>query len=387
MTLTFFTNYIHHHQIPLADAFYQQLGTDYRFVAMEELPDWLIKGGYDPTIDRPYIIRAYESSEAMSVAKRLMLESDIVIHAYGPRFELIERKKSNLLTFEYSERWNKRGGLYLFDPRKLFNIFHNHFVFRKSKVYMLCASAFTANDVRFYNCYKNKCLKWGYFSKTEDLNADSLAKLRPENLKCEPKIMWCARFLGWKHPELPIKLAAKLKAKDYKFHINMFGSGEELEPTKLLAKKLGVEDVISFCGNLPNEDILRQMREHAIFLFTSDKGEGWGAVLNESMSNGCAVVASDMIGSVPFLIKDGVNGLIFKSGNIDSLVATCEFLLNNPDKRIKIGKNAISTMTIEWSPQNAAQRFVILAESLLRGSFAEFKEGPCSKAYPYTSKL
>ena len=91
MTLTFFTNYIHHHQIPLADAFYQQLGTDYRFVAMEELPDWLIKGGYDPTIDRPYIIRAYESSEAMSVAKRLMLESDIVIHAYGPRFELIER--------------------------------------------------------------------------------------------------------------------------------------------------------------------------------------------------------------------------------------------------------------------------------------------------------
>lgn len=387
MTLTFFTNYIHHHQIPLADAFYQHLGTDYHFVAMEELPDWLIKGGYDPTIDRPYIIRAYKSSEAMYTAKRLMLESDVVIHAYGPRYELIERKKRNLLTFEYSERWNKRGGPYLFDPRKLLNIYHNHFVFRKSNVYMLCASAFTANDVRFYCCYKNKCFKWGYFPKTENLNADSLAKLRAENLKCEPKIMWCARFLDWKHPELPIKLAARLKAKGYKFHINMFGSGVELEPTKLLAKKLGVEDVVSFCGNQPNKGILQQMQEHSIFLFTSDKGEGWGAVLNESMSNGCAVIASNMIGSVPFLIKDGVNGLIFKSGNIDSLAAKCEFLLNNPDKRIKFGKNAISTMTIEWSPQIAAQRFIILAESLLNGTFVEFKEGPCSKAFPYKNKL
>ncbi len=387
MTLSFFTNYIHHHQVPLADAFYQQLGMDYRYVAMEELPDWLIKGGYDPTIERPYIIRAYESEDAMNEARRLMLESDVVIHGYGPKQELYERKTKNLLTFEYSERWNKRGGLHLIDPRKLSNVFRNHYVFRRSNVYMLCASAFTANDVKFYGCYKNKCLKWGYFPKTEELDVDSLAKLRPENNKNVPKMMWCARFLNWKHPELPVKLAAQLKSKGYKFHIDMFGSGEELESTKTLASKLDVLDVVSFQGNLPNEEILYQMREHEIFLFTSDKGEGWGAVLNESMSNGCAVVASNMIGSVPFLIKDGVTGMVFKSENLESLTAKCEFLLNNPDRRIDIGKNAISTMVNEWSPQNAAQRFLHVAESLKSGHFPGFVNGPCSKAYPYKSEL
>ena len=87
MTLTFFTNLIHHHQTPLADEFYKLLGDNYHYVAMESLPEWLIKGGYDPTIDRSYIIRAYESEEAFAEAKRLMLESDVVIAAYSPEEE------------------------------------------------------------------------------------------------------------------------------------------------------------------------------------------------------------------------------------------------------------------------------------------------------------
>jgi glycosyltransferase involved in cell wall biosynthesis len=40
-----------------------------------------------------------------------------------------------------------------------------------------------------------------------------------------------------------------------------------------------------------------------VFIFTSDRNEGWGAVLNEAMGSGCAVVAADLIGSVPYLIE------------------------------------------------------------------------------------
>ena len=68
MTLTFVTNLVHHHQLPVADEFYKILGDDYHYIATEKLPDWLIKGGYDPTLDRPYIIRSYGSAESMSEA-------------------------------------------------------------------------------------------------------------------------------------------------------------------------------------------------------------------------------------------------------------------------------------------------------------------------------
>lgn len=81
---------------------------------------------------------------------------------------------------------------------------------------------------------------------------------------------------------------------------------------------MNVGDCVSLIGNMPNDEILALMQKSHIFIFTSDRNEGWGAVLNEAMSNGCAVVASNMIGAAPYLIKQGENGYIFKSGDVRS---------------------------------------------------------------------
>ena len=162
--------------------------------------------------------------------------------------------------------------------------------------------------------------------------------------------------------------------------IDMFGSGEELEHTKLLAKELDVEDVVAFKGNVPNSQILAEMRKHDIFLFTSDRNEGWGAVLNEAMSSGCAVVASNEIGSVPFLVKHRENGLIFKSKDVDSLYENVKYLMDNRQERYRISKSAYETMLNVWSPQNAAKRLLQLMEGMLKGKVVEFESGPCSKA-------
>ena len=61
------------------------------------------------------------------------------------------------------------------------------------------------------------------------------------------------------------------------------------------------------------------MEKTGIFLFTSDRQEGWGAVLNEAMNSGCAVVASHLIGAVPFLKKKKKNGLVYSSGDRKTL--------------------------------------------------------------------
>lgn len=387
MKITFITNLVHHHQIPLADELYRALGADYSYVACEPLPDWLIKGGYDPTLDRPYIIRAYKSEEEMSKARRLAYESDVVIIGSAPESFIEKRLEENKLTFRYAERYFKNRPWYFPDPRVFINFYKNHFRYRNKNLYMLAASAYTANDVYHMHCYKDKVYKWGYFTQVENFAIEECEKLGTSSAESTSHIMWCARFLRWKHPELPVLLAARLKSKGYKFSLDMYGSGEEFENTKQLALKLDVGDVVSFCGNLPNDQILKKMRESDIFLFTSDKGEGWGAVLNESMSNGCAVVASNRIGAAPFLINDGVNGLLFKSENLDSLEEKVSYLLDHPQERIKIAKNAIMTMRNQWSPKIAAQRFMYLAEHLLNGTDSEYNEGPCSKAYPYKSKL
>ena len=162
----------------------------------------------------------------------------------------------------------------------------------------------------------------------------------------------------------------------------MYGSGEELNNAKELSQRLNVEDFVNFNGNMPNDEILKAMQQHEIFLFTSDKNEGWGAVANESMSNGCAIVASDTIGSVPFLVKSGENGYIFKSCNLDSLCEKVEWLLNNPDDMKRISSNAYQTMRNVWSPQNAARNFLQLVDDLQNGKEVSITDGPCSRAFP-----
>ena len=381
MKLVFITNYIHHHQIPLADEFYRLLGDDYKYIATDALPDWLIKGGYDPSISRPYVIRAYENDLNRRDAKQLVNDADVVIVGSAPEEYVEKRVEAGELTFRYSERWFKKKPWFLSGPHAWFNLWHDHIRYRNKPVYMLAASAYTCRDVNAVGAYKNKVFKWGYFTKVEDFPLEASANFCASSEEAEVHIMWCARFLRWKHPELPIMLAKRLKANGYKFVLDMYGSGMELEPTKRLASELGVLDVVHFLGNLPNDEILKQMRRHEIFLFTSDKNEGWGAVLNESMSNGCAVVASNMIGAVPFLVEDGVNGLIFQSESIASLESKVESLLTNQKFRQRLAENAVVTMRTLWSPNNAAQQFLQLVQAINNQDINSIaKNGPCSQA-------
>lgn len=382
MKLVFVTNYINHHQVSVADEFYRILGNNYSFIATIEMHEFRKQLGYPDYSDRPYLVKAYNSEEMRIKSLQLAYDADVVIIGSAPEEYVTERIKAGKLTFRYSERWFKTKPWYLSGPRAWLNFYKNHIRFKDKSLYILAASAYTANDVYAIGAYKDKVYKWGYFTAVpEDTNV-KVAGTDVLTLETQTKIMWCSRFLKWKHPELPVMLAARLKKEGYKFVVNMYGSGEELEATKTLTQDLDVEDIVSFCGNLPNQEVLSEMRRHQIFLFTSDKNEGWGAVLNESMSNGCAVVASNRIGAAPFLIKDGENGMIFESENLDSLYSKVKALLDDKDLRKSISCNAYKTMSEMWNPQNVAERFIELAKSLQAGEDTPFVDGPCSKAYP-----
>lgn len=377
MKITFLTNLVNHHQIYVADELFKHYGHDYTYVAFEPLPDWLKKGGYQE-IECSYVLKAYESAKNKERAEKLAYESDIVIIGSAAEYLVKRRLKENKITFHYSERWFKKISYRLLSPRYWYYLYSYHTRYRNKRSYMLCASAFTASDVRKVWAYPNKCFKWGYFTKVEmfDIKKNLLEK-RGKN-----RIMWCARFLDWKHPELVVNLAEKLKYNGYDFVIDMFGSGVEFERIKQMIDTKGLLDIVHLRGNLPNEKIVQEYRSHNIFLFTSDRGEGWGAVLNEAMSNGCAVVASHMIGSVPFLIKDGINGLIFRSENVDSLYNKVTYLLNNYEYCEQIAKEAYKTMVNEWSPTNAAIRLINLFDAVINNQLTSYNvtEGPCSWA-------
>ena len=379
MRIVFLSNFLNHHQVHLADEFYKVFGQDYLFIETMPIPQWLLDSGY-PHIKRPYLLKAYENGKAETLALKLTYEVEVVIIGSAPECFVTRRIQDNKLTFRYSERWFKAKPWFLTGPRGWMYIFKNHISYRNKQLYMLCASAFTAKDVNAVGAYRNKCFKWGYFTRIDELDINALENKTKEAYDVV-RMIWCARFIKLKHPELPVMLASRLKQSGYRFIIDMFGCGEELEKTKELAKCLGVEDCVNFRGNLPNDQILDEMRNHHIFLFTSDRNEGWGVVANEAMSCGCAVVGSDKIGSIPFLIEDSKNGLIFKSGNLNSLTNKVALLLDNPYMIESLSIEAYKSVSEIWSPQNAARSFLLLIEALNTKDYSKIPMvGPCSIA-------
>lgn len=395
MTIAFFSNFLNHHQKPVADELYNLTGHQYTFIEVLPMPNRYKKNGYPTYTNIPYVLQAWQSEKNMQKAIDLASDVDVAVFC-GPEvlsFEIIRARHTNKLTFELSERWLKKGWINLLSPRLIRNIYNYHTLFYKKPFYKLCASAYVPNDQYLLHTFYNRCYKWGYFTQVDPLNVTTISY--------DTKIirmMWCSRFIKLKHPELPIVLAHLLKQKGEHISIDMYGSGPLLKRTKKMAAEYGVDDIITFCENMQNEQILSAMRDHEIFLLTSDKNEGWGAVANESMANGCVLVCSDSIGSAPYLVKDSFNGLLFKSPNTsygfrkggltidhESLYSLChkiEWLLNNPTERKRIAERGYKTISQIWSPRNAAQNLMHLIDDLQQHKDCTINDGPCSKALP-----
>ena len=378
MKIVIYSVVLNQHQAPVADELWEMTHHEFAFVELTNLGD--TKGGTEDYSGRSYLIRAWASPEANAKAMELSRTAGCCIFSGIEALPFQkERMKQGLLSFEMGERWLKRGLKSFASPRlEKWLIAYYLNGWSNKPLYKLCCSSFCAGDHYKMGTFNHKCYKWGYFTKV-DSDFEVEAREQGASTSEITPLMWCARFLKLKHPELPVQLAARLKTNGYKFVLDMYGSGEELECTKKLAQRLDVSDVVHFYGNLPNDQILEAMRKHSIFLFTSDKNEGWGAVLNESMSNGCAVVASNAIGSVHYLVRDCENGMIFNSEKIESLYEKVEYLLRHPVERKKMAQNAYYTMRDVWSPANAANNLIRLIEDLQQGRESSIVEGPCSK--------
>lgn len=377
MTIIFLSNCLNHHQLPVCLEFEKMFGTSFKFIATTKISDARLKLGYDDMNHKyKFVVRAYENSESLQKAKKLCDEADIVITGSAPEWYLKRRKKENKLIFRYAERPLKRGLEPIkYMPRLIKWNFLNPFY---KEIYMLCASAYTSADYSKFGLFKGKCYKWGYFPEVKKYsNIDDLIFNKQTN-----SLLWAGRFLKLKHPEMAIEVAKRLKNDGYEFKLNIIGNGQLKEYLEELIKKENLSNYVFLKGAMPPDRVRQFMEQSEIFLFTSDRNEGWGAVLNESMNSACAVVASNEIGSVPFLINDGSNGLIYQGDNANDLYRKVKKLLDNPTQRKQMAKNAYETMVNEWNAENAVKKFINIATEILNGNKSPelFDSGVCSKA-------
>lgn len=377
MILTFVSNYINHHQIPVSNELYRLLGDSYAFVQTEPVEEERLRMGWqDESGKLPYLKLFYEEPER---CQELILDSDVVVFGGTDEERYIQpRLAAGKLVLRYSERIYKSGQWKAVSPRGLKKKYEDHTRYRKAPVYLLCAGGYVASDFHLVRAYPDKMLKWGYFPETKHLGAQQKETLLQKHKEGAVSLMWAGRFIDWKHPELPILLAEYLKEKGYAFHLSMVGGGVMDAELRRMVQERGLAAEVTFCGYLQPAQVRGMMEQAEVYLFTSDYKEGWGAVLNEAMNSGCAVLASHGIGAVPFLLRHGKNGVVFESGNLKDMEEKAEILLKSAAQRRRLGDAAYETIAQEWNAETAADRLVEIAGKLLKAGGAD--AGRASKA-------
>lgn len=365
MQIVFHSNYMNHHQRPFVE-YLAENGCQVTFVAHAHLSEERKALGYSTELQGVRHIQYNE--ENAGAVRDLTLEADAVIFGTKPKPLYQERVRSGKLTFNYSERLFKKSMLQKYSPYYQLRLRKLYVFERKNAPYVMAAGAYAAQDYKSLGYPKDRFLKWGYFPPLTQAPLPELLQHKQENT-----IVWTARFIDWKHPEYVVELGLYLRKQNVPFHIKMIGTGELLDKTKKAIDSCGLTERIEVVGALPPEQVRQEFEKAQIALLTSDRNEGWGAVVNEAMNSACAIVAYRGVGSVSYLVQDGENGMTFETKR--ELFQKVEQLLRNQQQCKKLGENAYHTVADLWNYQVAAERLI----EFIRERAVKYSSGPMSQ--------
>ncbi|QGA53137.1 glycosyltransferase [Sulfolobus sp. E5-1-F] len=146
---------------------------------------------------------------------------------------------------------------------------------------------------------------------------------KPGKKASEPVILWIGRLKKYKNPLDAIEVAKRIKAK-----LIMAGGGDLEKEVMEKIKSVNGE----YLGRVSEEEKIRLYQSAWIVIVTSFI-EGWSMVTVEANACGTPVIAYNK-GSLPEIIKNGVNGYIVEYKDIESISKIINSLIED-EKRIK----------------------------------------------------
>lgn len=175
-----------------------------------------------------------------------------------------------------------------------------------------------------------------------------------------PVIGTLSRLHPVKGVDLLIRAAAKLKQKEIDFEVLIGGDGRQRSELTQLAESLKIADHCRFVGEI--DDVKGFLDRFSIFVAAS-RQEAFGIHVCEAMERGIPVVAARIDGLVE-LIEHEHTGLLFESGNADSLADELERLIKDPALQNSLALAARNKVTATFNRRIAIEKHLKLYSSL-----------------------
>ena len=155
-----------------------------------------------------------------------------------------------------------------------------------------------------------------------------------------------------------LKIAHKIP--DFELHLVGFLWPNERD---LLKNMIGGNKQIKLLKPLEYPSAMKKVSECSIFLLAS-RTEAMGRVLLEAMAHKKPLIGSSVDG-IPTYIRDGFNGLVFKSECVDDLAAKILLLSEDYNMREMFATNGLQYVTEELSEESYLKKYHCLIQEVL----------------------
>lgn len=177
-------------------------------------------------------------------------------------------------------------------------------------------------------------------------------------------------FFRYEGLELLVRAAIDIIADSPHVRLLMVGDGEVMPVLKGIATEGGIADKVVFTGRVPHGQVGEYYRLCDIMVLPRLETGETRLVTPlkplEIMAMGKSLIASD-IGGQREIVKDGINGLLFRAGDVEDLSSRCRELVENHEYRKDLGSRARRWVESERAWNVLIERYVSLYERLVRG--------------------
>lgn len=195
---------------------------------------------------------------------------------------------------------------------------------------------------------KKKLIEGGVPERTIEIIPNGVDVGKYDEVKVKksrrPRVIYIGRLIGYKHVD---DLLAALSKLDFDVKLYVVGEGPERKNLEALARKLKVDDKVTFTGfvsELRKIELLKS--SHALVLPSTT--EGFGIALVEAMAAKTPVIAAD-ISALRELVGDEEVGLLFRPRDINMLKTKLRDLLKKSELNKRFSKKGYEFVKRKFS--------------------------------------
>lgn len=160
------------------------------------------------------------------------------------------------------------------------------------------------------------------------------------------RFIFVANLLKFKGVFLCIDALNILLDKGFKVHLDIIGpesinlSEPRIQDLIDYTEMLGIKNYVSIYNEKSHDELIKFYSQSHVFVLPTLK-DTFGKVLIEAAVLGLPLITSDACGSVDSIVIHDYNGLVFKSGDVNSLAIAMESMMDS-NKLKEMSKNSLN---------------------------------------------